>query len=154
MRRPIVVLGLGNPLMGDEGVGVALVQEFARMATEYPAVEFLDVGTGGLSILHQMDGRSKAILVDCAFMGESPGTIRRFMPDDVASVKPLSGLSGHEGDLLKIVQMARALGQCPNEVVFFGIEPEGVSPGRMLSDSVAGRWPEYKRQILAELTCT
>ena len=154
MRRPIVVLGLGNPLMGDEGVGVALVQDLARRAVDYPAVDFVDAGTGGLSVLHQIDGRAKAVLVDCALMGESPGTIRRFTPDQVASVKSLSGLSGHEGDLVRIVAMARALGQCPSEVVFLGIEPEVVAPRTTLSGRVAGRWPEYMRQILAELTCT
>ena len=153
MRQPVVVLGLGHPLMGDEGVGVALVQELAARAVDYPGVDFVDAGTGGLAVLHQMDGRTKAIFVDCALMGEAPGTIRRFTPDQVASVKSVSGLSGHEGDLLQIVAMARALGQCPKEVVFFGIEPKAVVSGRMLSDCVAGRWPEYMRQILAELTC-
>jgi hydrogenase maturation protease len=152
MRQPIVVLGLGNPLMGDEGVGVALVQAFARNAAEYQAVDFVDAGTGGLSVLHQFEGRTKAILVDCALMGEPPGTIRRFTPDQVASVKPISGLSGHEGDVLRIIQMAKALEQCPAEVVLFGIEPERIESGAGLSDPVAGRWPEYVRLISAELT--
>jgi hydrogenase maturation protease len=153
MRRPVVVLGLGNPLMGDEGVGVVLVQEFIQVAADYPSVDFVDAGTSGLSILHQMDGRAKAILVDCALMGEAPGTIRRFTLDQVASVKPLSNLSIHEGDVVKIVQMARTLGQCPREVVFFGIEPQGIAPGSMFSGPMRQGWPEYKRQISAELMC-
>ena len=152
MRRPIVVLGLGNPLMGDEGVGVVLVQEFAQVAADYPSVDFVDAGTGGLSILHQMDGRAKAVLVDCALMGEVPGTIRRFVLDEVASVKPLSGLSVHEGDVLKIVEMARALGQCPGEIVFLAIEPQAVAPGSTFSGPLRRGWPKYKRQISAELS--
>jgi hydrogenase maturation protease len=152
MRRPVVVLGLGNPLIGDEGVGVVLVQEFMQVEADYPSVDFVDAGTGGLAILHQMDGRVKAILVDCAFMGEAPGMIRRFTLDQVASVKPLLGLSMHEGDLVRIVEMARTLGQCPREVVFFGIEPQAVAPGSTFSEPLRQGWTEYKRKISAELT--
>ena len=151
MRRPIVVLGLGNLLMGDEGVGVVLVQEFMQAAADYPSVDFVDAGTGGLVILHQIDGRTKAVLVDCALMGEAPGTIRRFTPDQVASIKPLSGLSMHEGDVVRIMEMARSMGQCPGEVVFLGIEPQAVVPGQTFSGPVRQGWPEYKRQIAAEL---
>ncbi|MBP8303362.1 MAG: hydrogenase maturation protease [Phycisphaerae bacterium] len=150
MRRPVVVLGLGNPLMGDEGVGVAIVQDLMRAAAEYPWVDFVDAGTGGLAILHQIEGRAKAILVDAAFMGESPGAIRRFTPDQVATVKPLSGLSLHEADVVKVVHMARALGQCPGTVVFFGIEPQEIAPGTAFSEPIRQGWPEYKRQISAE----
>jgi len=153
MRRPIVVLGLGNPLMGDEGVGVVLVQEFMQVTADYPSVDFVDAGTGGVSLLHQMDGRAKAVLVDCALMGEVPGTIRRFTLDQVASVKTLSGLSMHEGDVLKIIEMARALGQCPREVIFLAIEPQATAGGGAFSGPIRRGWPEYKRQILAELTC-
>ena len=149
-----MVLGLGNPLMGDEGVGVALVQSLGLAGAAHPAVDFVDAGTGGLAIVHQLDGRTKAVFVDCAFMGQAPGTIRRFMPNQVASVKGLSGLSAHEGDLLRILEMARSLGQCPAEVVFFGIEPEKVEPGTGLSECLKGRWPEYLKLISMELTCS
>ncbi len=154
MRRPTVVLGLGNPLMADEGVGVAIVQCLAHKAADYPEVDFVDAGTGGLAIVHQLDGRAKAIFVDCAFMGQTPGTIQRFTPDQVASVKSISGLSGHQADLLRILDMAKALGQCPAEVVFFGIEPERVTPGEGLSQCLEGRWPEYMQLISMELTCS
>ena len=154
MRRPIVVLGLGNPLMGDEGVGVALVQSLALRGAEYPGVDFVDAGTGGLAVVHQLDGRTKAIFVDCAFMGQTPGTIRRFTQSQVASIKPLSGLSAHEGDLLRVLGMAESLGQLPAETVFFGIEPERVAPGTGLSACLAGRWPEYVELISMELTCS
>src|SRR4030042_2897768 len=70
MRKPVVVLGLGNPLMGDEGIGVYLVERLMESADEYPSVDFIDAGTGGLSILHHIEDRRKAIIIDCAFMAE------------------------------------------------------------------------------------
>jgi hydrogenase maturation protease len=102
MKRPVVVLGLGNPLMGDEGIGVYLVEQLSNLAAEYPSVDFLDAGTGGLSVLHYIEGRRKAVIIDCAFMDEAPGAIRRFTPDEVRSRKVPAHQSLHEADLMRI----------------------------------------------------
>jgi hydrogenase maturation protease len=146
-----VVLGLGNPLMADEGIGVYLVQRLSRVAEQHPDVEFIDAGTGGMSVLHWIEGRRKAILVDCAFMGAAPGTIRRFTPEEVRSAKTLAHQSLHEGDLLRILALAEQLGQRPEEVVIFGIEPETVELGQGLSDTLVEKVEQYLLEIEAEL---
>jgi hydrogenase maturation protease len=97
MKKPVVVLGLGNPLMGDEGIGVYLIERLADSAADYPSVDVLDAGTGGLSVLHCIEGRRKAIFIDCAFMDETPGTIRRFTPEEVRSRKVLASVSARGG---------------------------------------------------------
>jgi hydrogenase maturation protease len=150
-KRPLVVLGLGNPLMGDEGIGVYLVEELAKLAIEYPSVDFLDVGTGGLSVLHYLEGRRKAILIDCAFMDEEPGAIRRFTPDQVRSRKVLAHQSLHEADLMQILALARQLGQEPERVILFGIQPERVELGTGLSATLTDRVDEYVSVIRREL---
>ncbi|MCU0915171.1 MAG: HyaD/HybD family hydrogenase maturation endopeptidase [Planctomycetes bacterium] len=147
-----VVLGLGNPLMADEGIGVYLVERLLEVADEYPAVDFIDAGTGGLSILHQLEGRHKAILIDCAFMEEPPGALRRFTPDEVRSMKVLAHQSLHEADVLQILALARRLGQAPEEIVIFGIQPERVEPGPGLSPALAERFDEYLAALRRELT--
>ncbi len=151
MEKPVVVLGLGNPLMTDEGVGVYLIERLMPSASEYPAVEFVDAGTGGLSILYHIENRHKAILIDCVFMDEPPGTIRRFTPDQVQSTKVLAHESLHEADLMRIIAMARELGQAPGEIVIFGIQPERVEPGLGLSRTLMERIDEYISMILHEL---
>lgn len=151
MKKPTVVLGLGNPLMADEGIGVCLIERLAGLGDEYPDVEFVDAGTGGLSVLHDMEGRRRVIVVDCAFMGESPGTIRRFAPDEVGSTKVLAHRSLHEADLMRVIAMARQLGQAPEQIVIFGIEPERVQPGQGLSPTLMDRIDEYQSVILSEL---
>ncbi|MBM4027204.1 MAG: hydrogenase maturation protease, partial [Planctomycetes bacterium] len=148
MGKPIVVLGLGNPLMADEGIGVYLVERLRESVGESPSVEFVDAGTGGFSILHYLEGRRKAILVDCAFMDEPPGTIRRFTPEEVRSTKVLAHQSLHEADLLRILALARQLGQAPDETVVFGIQPERIEPGMGLSPALRDRIDEYIGQIL------
>lgn len=151
MKKATVVLGLGNPLMADEGVGVCLVERLAEAAGDYPDVEFIDAGTGGLSVLYKIEGRRKAIFIDCAYMGEEPGTIRRFLPEEARSTKVLAHQSLHEADLLRIIDMARELGQAPEEIVIFGIEPQRVEPAIGLSPVLASRIDEYAASLLLEL---
>jgi hydrogenase maturation protease len=151
MRKSTVVLGLGNPLMADEGIGVCLVARLSRLADEYPGVDFVDAGTGGLAVLHHIQGRRKVIFIDCAYMGEEPGTILRFMPQEVCSSKALARQSLHEADLLRIIDMSRQLGQAPDEIVIFGIQPERIKPELDLSPMLKGRIDEYLTVLLNEL---
>ncbi len=149
--KPVVVVGLGNPLMGDEGIGNRLVAELASLSDRCPEVEFLDLGTSATAVLHALAGRRKAVLIDCAFMGEAPGTRRRFTPEEVRSGKTERGFTMHEGDLLQFLELARTLGDAPDDIVLFGIQPETVSPGEGLSATLAARVGEYTEVILAEL---
>ncbi len=151
MKKPTVVLGMGNPLMSDEGIGVVLIDRLSRLAGSFPSVEFADAGTGGMSLLHYFDGRSKAIIIDCANMNEEPGTIKRFTSANVKSVKQLAHLSLHEQDLLKIIEMAKLLDQCPKEIVIFGIQPKSVSFGQSLSKELEQKIDNYISVICKEL---
>jgi hydrogenase maturation protease len=151
MKNPVVVLGLGNPLMADEGIGIHLIERLTKLASQYPGVDFVDVGTASMSVLHLIEGRRKAVFIDCAFMGEEPGAIRRFTPEDVRSTKLLARHSLHETDLLHILDLAKQLGQAPEEVVIFGIQPERITLSRALSAALSGRIDTYLLQILREL---
>jgi hydrogenase maturation protease len=145
-----VVLGVGNPLMRDEGIGEYLVEQLK--STDAGAyADIIPAGTSAMSLLHQMSGRKKAVILDCALMGSEPGTIKRFLSEDVKSIKKLSHYSLHEADVLKIIELARELGQCPDEVVFFGIEPVAIEPGQFISEELLGHVPEYVDMILAEI---
>jgi hydrogenase maturation protease len=145
------VLGLGNPLMADEGIGVRLVVQLSRSVAEHPDVEFVDAGTGGLAVLHHIAGRRKAIFIDCAYMGEEPGTIRRFTPEEVRSTKVLAHQSLHEADLLRILELSQQLDEAPDEVVIFGIQPQRIEPALGLSSVLEGRIDEYLAMLLKEL---
>jgi hydrogenase maturation protease len=151
MKKATAVLGLGNPLMADEGIGVCLVERFGGSAPDDPDVDFIDAGTGGLAVLHHMAGRCKVIFVDCAYMGQEPGSIRRFVPEEVRSTKVLAHQSLHEADLLRIIDMARQLGQAPDEIVIFGIQPERVEFRQGLSATLTGGIDRYLAAIRAEL---
>jgi len=151
MKKDVVVIGLGNPLMSDEGIGVELVRRLSGCESVYPGVDFVDGGTGGFSLIYQLGGKQKAVLIDCAYMGAEPGAIKRFTPDDVESKKVLSGRSLHEADLLKVLEMAKELGEAPGDVVIFGIEPEVVEPGMQLSAVLNNRLDHYVSVVEREL---
>jgi len=146
-----VVIGLGNILMSDEGVGVHVVRNLAARAGDRADVEFLDLGVAGPTVLHAIAGRPKAVFVDCAYMNEEPGAIRRFSPAEVRSVKAQPRLALHGGDLLASIELSRRLEECPPEITIFGIEPAFVSPGECLSEALEARMDEYEKLVLAEL---
>lgn len=154
-RKPVIVIGLGNPIMADEGIGPAIVGALAGLAEagKLPTqnVEYLDGGCGGMYLLHSIAERKKVILIDCAKMGLEPGQIRRFTPDDVNSVKQLTHLSLHEVDILRVIEMAAMIDQSPEEIVIFGIEPAAIMPQMRLTEAVQCRLPEYLALIVDEI---
>jgi hydrogenase maturation protease len=154
MKKSVIVIGLGNTLMSDEGAGVRVVQRLSDFSGEFPPVDFVDAGTGGMSILHLIRDRDKAVFIDCTRMGEEPGVIRKFTPRELKSTKTLAHQSLHEFDLIKIIHMAYKLGQCPAEIIIFGIEPQSVKPGCELSEILADRIDEYVTAVCKELSKT
>ena len=150
--RDTLVVGLGNPLMGDEGVGLCVLERLEEQADRFPDVEFMDLGTGGMTLVHAMAGRSRVILIDCAFMDEPPGTLRRFTPEQVRSRKPRLRQGLHGGDLLELLELSDRLGELPADVVIFGIQPVDISPRRSLSQKLRDRLQEYADRVAAELT--
>lgn len=149
-RPGLVVIGMGSVLFTDEGVGVYLLRRLSEC--QWPEeVEFIELGVGGLRLLHLITSRRKVILLDCAFMGETPGTICRFTPAEVTSRKVFSGFSLHEGDLLSTLNIANILGEVPDEVILFGIEPSATAPGMELSPVLAACMDEYQMAVTAEI---
>ena len=150
-RKDTIVCGLGNPLMTDEGVGLHITWNLMRRAEEYGDIDFLDMGASMMAVVHAIAGRKKAILIDCARMKESPGAIRRFAPDDVTSTKTLPNFSLHEGDLLNALELSRKMGEYPQEVLIYAIQPDRIEPGESLSPLLSSRLDSYVDMVCREL---
>jgi hydrogenase maturation protease len=151
-KKDVIVIGLGNLLLSDEGIGVHLVRRLSNWQDKFAAVDFIDAGSAGMNLLHLIANRKKAIIIDCAQMDAKPGTMRRFTPDEVQSVKKLSHYSLHEADILQVINLSRQLGECPRETVFFGIEPASLKPGQDLSKTLSDRIDIYIADICKELS--
>jgi hydrogenase maturation protease len=152
MPNKTVALALGNPLMADEGIAIEIIDALSSNADQCPGVDFIDAGCGGMTLLHYFEGRDKAIIIDCAFMETEPGTIKRFVPDDVMSVKKLSHHSLHEVDILNVIKIAEQMGDCPKEIIFYGIEPNSVEQQQNLTPLLQEKLPEYIETIKRDIT--
>ena len=149
--KPALIICLGNPLMRDEGIGIRLASELSPRLAGRPDVEVLDLGTGGLTVMHAMAGRERIVFVDCAIMGGAPGVIHRFTPEEVNTLKIRTRYSLHESDLLDTIKLSASLGECPDNITIFGIEPKVVAPGEGLSEELRHNIPPYVEAILKEL---
>jgi len=152
---PVVVLGIGNVLMGDDGVGVRIVAELesARAAGRVdlpPGVELVDAGTASLALLPWLSAARAAVIVDAATGGSEAGTVAVWRDGELAE-RP-GGRDGRRvtpvGELLAI---ARLTGVLPTAVSLVGIEPHSVAPGELLSVPVLAAVPAAIETTLAEI---
>jgi hydrogenase maturation protease len=150
-RKGTVVVGLGNGIMTDEGVGIHVLSRLLSSSDHDGDVEFVQAGSSLMAVVHAIAGRRKAVIVDCAWMDEAPGTMRRFSPEEVVSRKGMRHLSLHEGDLLDALRLSRKMEEYPGEVVVYGVQPETVGLGESLSPTLQARIDEYTCAILADL---
>jgi len=148
----VVVIGLGNRALCDEGVASRVIRVVAQKAP--PGVEVVDAALPGPGLIHLLEARRKAVLVDAVDAGGPPGTVYRFGLDEAASAQPDRPYSLHQGDVLQYVKLAEALGMGPTEVVVIGIEPESFSPGQKLSPAVEAAVGEAAGLALAEVDLT
>jgi len=160
VRSVVLVLGLGNPLRGDDGIGPRVVAELEDQ--ELPeGVEVLDGGTGGLDLLQIMEGRDRVVIVDAAEVGGecpgvAPGQFVRFTPDRVhlaggAGGAPEDGFSSHHAGLAEVLALAQALERPLPSIVVFGVQPKRVGWGEGLSPEVETRLPDLILAVLAEV---
>jgi hydrogenase maturation protease len=143
-----LVLGIGNLLMGDEGVGVEVARRLAELPLP-PDVEVLDGGTGSFVLLEPMRRAGRIILIDAALDPTPPGTVRRLTPR-FSRDYPRS-LTAHDIGLKDLLDAFHLLGD-PPEVVLFAVSVRSPTDPRLeLTGPVAAAVPEVCRQVLAEL---
>jgi len=148
--KRILILGLGNPLLGDEGIGVRVVEELKGL--ELPdGVVVVEGGTTGLGLIGLMEGYERVIIVDAADMGHPPGRVVRFTPLEVQLKTAEAPLSLHQIGLEEVLALAEALEVAPAELVIIGIQPSQVEVGAGLSPEVERAIPQIIRIILDEL---
>jgi hydrogenase maturation protease len=148
-NKPILILGIGNILLKDEGVGVHVANKLKDTPLP-PDVEVMDGGTMGIDLLFYIEGRKKVIVVDTIKAGEPPGTMYRFTDKDLSFKKDFLR-TAHGIDFSDVVKTAHTLGTKPGEVVFIGIEPVDMNEGLELSALIAQRIPVIIELVMKEL---
>jgi hydrogenase maturation protease len=146
-----LIIGVGNLLLKDEGVGIHVAQELQRK--DLPAgVEVYDGGVAGIGLLDFFRDASKLLLIDAAEMNLKPGTVVRFTPENVKDLGGGGKFSTHDVGLLEVLELAKALGHCPEDVVIIGIQPKEISWGTDLSLEVRASIPQVMEMVLKEIS--
>jgi hydrogenase maturation protease len=147
----VVVLGVGNLLLTDEGVGPATVAYLhERWDFEGADTGLIDGGTSGMQLVTLFGAAEHVVVVDAVMAGEEPGAIYRFGPDDVPLDAALP-LTVHDVGFLDAWRVAQLLGPVA-ALTFVGVQPADVqTPHVGLSDAVAARLPQIEEVVLEEL---
>ena len=146
----IVVLGVGNILLTDEGLGVHVVKELKENYNFTPEISLIDGGTMGMELLTYMRGMKRILLIDAINGGEAPGTVYEF-PHRELEQYFTEHISVHEVGMQDILRI-RAIQENPLEdAIVIGVEPESLEIGFESSAPVQAVLPEVKERVLRVL---
>jgi len=131
----ILVLGIGNLLLQDEGAGVRALEEFAGRYTVPGGVDLLDGGTSGIELLQHIQGKDCLILLDVVKSGTPPGTFIRLEGEEVPA-RLQTKISPHQLGLSDLLAAAQLIDRMPKRVVLLGVEPKSTGTGLDMSGEV------------------
>ena len=149
--KKIVVLGTGNELFKDEGVGVHVARILqTKLSLSSSGVEIIDSGTSP-DICHLLNDVEKLVIIDAVKGGCEPGAIYRFTPEQIVAKKEIT-TSIHQMGILENLSVMRLIGCKPKETVIIGVEPKELEPGLELSPELQKRMPKIIETVIGEIS--
>jgi hydrogenase maturation protease len=150
MTKGVLVLGLGNLLRRDEGLGVVSIQRLLERYELPEGVEVVDGGTLGLDLLVYLEEAGKVLVLDAALTGGPPGVIVRYANEEVPAFLGLR-TSPHEIALADLLAVAKLRETAPGEVVVLGMQPEELELGLGLSEAIEANLDRLVQMAVEEL---
>jgi hydrogenase maturation protease len=154
-----LVLGLGNPILTDDAVGIRVAEAVAAAlaaAPEQSAVAVTTAGVGGLALMEQLIGYDRAILIDALWRADqAPGELLRMGLDDLAALRPTEhSVSPHDTSLSVALALGQQMGlPLPTQIIIYAIAVQNILDfGAEPTPSVAAAIPRATAAVLAELT--
>jgi hydrogenase maturation protease len=145
----LLILGLGNLLCGDDGLGVAAIDRLAASYEAPPGVRILDGGTLGLSLIHWVSEAKRVILVDAIRAEAPPGTLVRLSGEAVSGAVR-ERLSVHQIGVADLLDGLRLIDRYPGQLVLLGLVPEAIELGDRLTPAIAASLPKLVDEVAAE----
>ena len=146
----ILVLGIGNLLLTDDGVGIRAIQLLEERYALPEEVQVVDGGTCGLDLLQFLEGVDHLVIIDAARLGKTPGSIARMEDDQVPAYLALK-TSPHEIGLPELLFTARLTDIYPPKVVVLGMQPESIETSLGLTPAVAAHLEELVEMAAVEV---
>lgn len=147
----IMVMGVGNILMSDEGLGVRFLDELGKQSLP-ENVELLEGGTAGLELVHLIQEVDFLIIVDAINAKSEPGALFRFQPGDLQVFPEKYEVSFHQIGIIEVLAMANVLGHAPQTLIF-GVQPKSLDWGMDISPEIQAQFPTLIKLILHEVDC-
>jgi hydrogenase maturation protease len=144
------LIGIGNLLLKDEGVGIHAVRALESDYLCPPQLEIVDGGTAGLDLLPYLEGRDRVLLVDAVDFGQAAGHIGVLKDEEVPALFNAKASLHHLG-LADVLAAARLLDTFPRELRLIGIQPLDLDPGLELSPALQRKMPALLARILEQL---
>jgi len=136
--KKIGVIGIGNPLRRDDGIGVFLLKKLIDRKYELPAgIEYVDGGTGYLNLIHDLDRFDIVVFIDAVDFNGKPGDSKIFEYEDIKSKKINFNSSSHGEDIVQVIDFSKSVDMLPERIIFFGVQPKDVSFGDTFSDELS-----------------
>ncbi|MGE5478759.1 MAG: HyaD/HybD family hydrogenase maturation endopeptidase [Bacteroidales bacterium] len=147
----VVVLGVGNILMSDEGVGVHAVEALANQYAIPDEVEIIDGGTSGMDCLDRIAEADLLLIADCMrSKDKAPGTITR-LADDEINAWFNTRISPHQVGLSDVLAACSFHGISPKKVVLVGVQPASFDTSMELTPAIAAVLPQVVERLVAEV---
>ena len=146
-----LVLGLGNLLLGDEGLGVRVVERLLELYEFPEEVRVMDGGTLGLDLLPFVEDATRLLVIDAVQARRPPGTLVRLTKDEIPAFLSATKVSPHQEGLQDLLAVAALKGYLPEEVVFWGVQVGTLGVSLELSPAVAEQVDVLVEKVLAEL---
>lgn len=153
--RRTLIAALGNPLMGDDGAGAAVLEELRRRGAGQRA-RLCDVGAAGVDLLIELEGVDTLVLLDAVAGEDPPGTVRVFRGGELFQYAEGRGGGSHQPSLAETLRLAERLGMPLRRLALVGIAAAQFGLGQPLSPEVAAavtRAAEEALRLLDEMAC-
>ncbi len=147
------IIGIGNPLRGDDGIGCRVVSELEKL--DLPEdIDVVDGGSGGISLISLFEGAGRFVLIDAVDMQQRPGTIIHITKEQLLGSEADSrALDLHSGDLIGLLKLADAITPL-KDIVLFGVQIEQVDYTTAMTPAVAAALPQLVRDICETIGST
>jgi len=146
----IAVLGVGNILLTDEGIGVRVIEALQSRYRLPDHVLVLDGGTAGMELLEPLEGLDALIIADAVRVGQAPGSVVLLQGDEVPAFFRTK-ISPHQIGLSDLLAALELTEQAPKSVSLIGLQPVSLDTGMALTPEAEARMPEMLALVLAEL---
>jgi hydrogenase maturation protease len=149
-KRKITVLGIGNLLYSDEGVGIHILPLLEERLSHYENVEVIEGSTDGMRLLGTIEETDYLIVVDAVNAGKDAGTIVTLVDDEIPAYFGVK-MSIHQLGFQEVLSAAKIRETCPKHMILFGVQPASLELGLQLSAIVQAQLPQLAEKVVQQV---